>query len=293
MSTGPRSPKCAPDTLFWPGSLGGRGFPALLEAASAGDFKHMAISPLLISRLLAEGRRGGDIVAEAHASGITLSHLDGMSSWAPLWHQADPLPHVKARFDFSAEQCLDFAEAVGLQSLLVAGAFDHGALPLDVLVESFGNFCDAAAKRRMRVELEFVPFWGIPDLPAAWDIVRQADRPNGGILIDTWHLQKGSNDFERDVALLATVPANCIQNVQVADATIKPKADSIYAEGRFRTFPGNGELAINRVVHLVAAKGNLQWIGPEIFGAAIDDLSNVEAGNRMGASVKSVVDQLG
>ncbi len=288
-SVNTRSVATKPDKLFWPGSLGTRGYAALLEAAAAGGFKSMAISPLMISQLLADGRNGDDIVAEAYASGIMLSHMDGMSSWAPLWHQVDPLPHIKARFDFSAEQCLDFAETVGLRSILVAGAFDRGALPGDVLIESFSNFCDVAAKRQMRVELEFVPFWGIPNLPTAWDIVRQASRPNGGILVDTWHLQKGSADFERDLGLLATIPAGYIQNVQLADAMIKPKTESIYAEGRFRLFPGDGELAITRIVQIIAAKGDLQWIGLEIFGAAIDNLSNTEAGKCSAESMRSFV----
>jgi sugar phosphate isomerase/epimerase len=282
-----------PRMLFWPGSLASRGFEALLEAAASGGFHYMAISPLMISQLIASGMSPTDMIAVARGSEVTLSHMDGVSSWTPLWHQADPLPHIKARLDFSAEQCLNMAEAVGLQSILVAGAFDRGALPLGVLEDAFGNFCDAAAKRGMRVELEFVPFWGIPDLPVAWEIVRQADRPNGGLLIDTWHLQKGSTDFERDLRLLGTIPAGRIVNVQLADAALTPQADTLYAEGRFRRFAGDGELAIERMVDLVCAKGGgLDWIGPEIFGEAIDSLSSAEAGRRGAASMRSILQRV-
>src|SRR5262249_31545627 len=151
-------------------------------------------------------RTADDVLAEAREAGVTLSHMDGVSSWAPIWYQADPLPHIKARFDYSSERCLDFAEALGLRAILAAGSFDRDALAPDVLVRAFADFCDAAGRRDMRVDLEFVPFWGIPDLPAAWDIVGAADRPNGGILVDTWHMAKGSTDIERDLALLASLP---------------------------------------------------------------------------------------
>ena len=59
------------------------------------------------------------------------------------------------------------------------GGFPAGALSEDVLIQRFARFCDAAGERGMRVELEFVPFWGIPTLELAYRIVRTADRPNG------------------------------------------------------------------------------------------------------------------
>ena len=288
-----RGMRAAPELLFWPGSLGSRGYAALLEAAVAGRFRHMAISPYMIGQLLGDGHSAKEVVDEARAHGVQLTHMDGVSSWAPLWYGADPMPHIKARFDFDARQCLDFAEACGLQSIVVAGAFDRGALPLDVLVESFGRFCDAAARRQMRVELEFVPFWGIPDLAAAWEIVRRAGRPNGGIVVDVWHLQKGSANFRQDLQLLAKIPASCIQDVQLADAAIQARSDSMYAEGRFRQFPGDGQLAIDRIVEILAAKGSLRWIGTEVAGSAIDTLSNTQAGVRCAAATQAVVQRLG
>ncbi|GMK47441.1 hypothetical protein PghCCS26_45710 [Paenibacillus glycanilyticus] len=285
-------PNKTPQLLFWPGSLNGRGFASLLESAWSGGYSHMAVSPLMVNQLLTSGRSAEELRTEAKASGVTLSHLDGVSSWAPLWHQSNPFPWIKERFDFSREQCLDMAEALGMSSILAAGAFDQGAVSLEDLIQSFGEFCDEAAKRRMRVELEFVPFWGIPDLKFAWDIVRGANRPNGGLLVDTWHLQKGTKNLEEDLKLLASIPRGVIQNVQLADALLVPQADSLYGEGRFRQFPGDGELAIERILKIVYDAGELNWIGTEIFGDAIDKLTSAEAGKRSAASTQSTFAEL-
>jgi sugar phosphate isomerase/epimerase len=147
-----------PEPIFWAGSLGSRGYESLRAAAAAGGFARMAISPLTICELFASGRSAADVLESAVASGVTLTQLDGVSSWAPIWHPESWPGGARKRFDFSAEQSLAMASALELDSLLLAGAFDPGALELDVLAELFGAFCDAARARGMRVVLEFVPF---------------------------------------------------------------------------------------------------------------------------------------
>jgi hypothetical protein len=144
-------PSPTPDLVFWPGGLGSLGFAAVLEAAATGGFTRMAISPLMIHQLLATGSTAG-IIAHAHQSGVTLSDLDGVASWAPLWHEDNPMPWIRERFNFTSAQRLDMASATGLTSVLVAGAFDRGALDIDTLTEHFGAFCDDAAARDIRVE---------------------------------------------------------------------------------------------------------------------------------------------
>jgi sugar phosphate isomerase/epimerase len=281
------------ELIFWPGSLAARGFSAIIEAAVAGGYTNVAVSPMTISQLYEEGLGARDIINEARRSNLVLKQLDGVSSWAPIRYQAHAAPVLKQRFDYASDQCLNMAVALGLDSVLALGAFDRGAIPMDVLIRDFGRFCDAAAAVDLRVELEFVPYWGIPDLPAAWEILRGADRPNAGILVDTWHLQKGSSDFEADLRLLAQIPTELITNIQLADAMLATEADSIQSEGRLRRFPGDGELAIERILEIVDWEGTLRFAGTEIFGPAIDGLSNSEAGNRCAMATTAVMTRAG
>jgi hypothetical protein len=66
----------------------------------------------------------------------------------------------------------------------------------DRVATSFGRFCDRAARRGIRVHLEFIPSTGIPDLETAWEVVNRADRENGGIVFDTRHYFRGTPDHE-------------------------------------------------------------------------------------------------
>ena len=278
-----------PELVFWPGSLGGRGYDALLVAAAAGGFARMAISPLTISEVLSGGISAEEALSKSRDHGVTLTQLDGVASWTPAAADANTSSGLRARFAFSVDQCLEMCTAFRLESILAAGVFDRGAHPLELLVKTFGRFCDAAATRGIRVELEFVPIWGIPDLATAWEIVRRAERPNAGLLVDTWHLQKGSTDFEADLLLLESIPGEQLANLQLADATLSPEAGSLFEQNRFRRFPGDGELAVQRVTDLIAGKGGLRRIGTEIFGDAIDELSAEEAGRRSAAATRGVL----
>jgi 4-hydroxyphenylpyruvate dioxygenase len=166
------------EPIFWSGSISGRGFKELLTACEGGNYRNMAISPLLLHELVSSGRNANDIIREAEDHQVVFRKLDGVSSWVSIRYPSNALPAIKERFNFSAGQCLDMAEEFGIPSILVVGAFESGMIPENVLIESFGRFCDDAALRNISVELEFIPYWGISELVSAWNIVRTANRPN-------------------------------------------------------------------------------------------------------------------
>jgi hypothetical protein len=200
-------PSPTPDLVFWPGGLGSLGFAAVLEAAAAGGFTRMAISPLMIHQLLATGSAAG-IIAHGHQSGVTLSDLDGVASWAPLWHEDNPMPWIRERFNFTAAQRLDMASATGLTSVLVAGAFDRGALDIDTLTEHFGAFCDDAAARDIRVEWKPFRIGASPSCRRPGkSYAAQADA-TAGWSSPPGTCTKGSTDFQRHLELLESIPAD-------------------------------------------------------------------------------------
>jgi sugar phosphate isomerase/epimerase len=278
------------ELIFWPGSFGERGFEAVLDAAQAGRFTAAAMSPLTIHELLSSGRDAAWLRAEATSRGTRLAQLDGATSWAPVRYSEDIPEPLKERFDFSDTQILDLAETAGMDSILAAGAFGRGAIPLDDLVASFAAFCDKAAERGIRVELEFVPFWGIPDLPTAWDIVRRADRPNGTLMIDSWHLFKGP-DPQDALDLIPGIPGDKLTGFQLADALIAPQSSTLFGEAFLRRFPGDGELPLDQLTRLLLPKRSVVRVGAEIFGEAIDSLDARTAGVRAAATVAAALER--
>jgi sugar phosphate isomerase/epimerase len=275
------------ELLFWPGSLAARGLDAVIDAAAAGGFRAAAVSPLLLH----DGAgTNPSPAARARARGVRLAVLDGVSSWAPIRYGPKVPESMRARLDFAPERTLDLAAEAGMDVVLAAGAFEAGTIAVAQLIAAFGEFCDAAAERALRVELEFVPFWGIPDLATAWQIVDGADRTNGSLLIDSWHLYKGIDSPEASFELLAGIPASKLTGLQLADGSRERKAKTLFGEGIFRQFPGDGELPLGRLIAALAANGAISHVGAEIFGSAIDDLESTTAGRRAAESVAQTLD---
>lgn len=89
------------------------------------------------------------------------------------------------------EPAMEVAAELGARHL-IASAWTSDPDDRDFLVERYGEICDLARTFGLTVELEFPTFSRLTNLQAAADIVRDANRPNGGILIDTlyFHLSR-------------------------------------------------------------------------------------------------------
>jgi sugar phosphate isomerase/epimerase len=181
-----------------------------------------------------------------------------------------------AKERFSIERCLEICDQLQLRSILAVAGYDRGAFPLEILIEAFADLCDRAAQQEVWVDLEFMPFWGLPDLGTAWTIVQGAGRSNAGIMIDTWHFSKGAPDLE----LLRSLPAERFVNLQVADALQQQRGSTLVEDTvRYRMFPGEGELPLVEILSVLHAKGYLRSIGPKIFSDEADAMSPMRLAN--------------
>lgn len=278
------------DFTLWPACVKTHGFGDQLRAAVAGGFEVLPIGPLTWRGLRDSGLSSADIVAMAADQGIRLGHYDGFTDWAPERFAADLPEPAKAVFDVSAEQCLEICDQLGLDAICATGAFRPGAWPLSALVDGFAAFCEKAAAANIRVDLEFIPLWGIPSLALAFDIVRGAGAANGGILFDTWHFFRG----DADLALLERIPPGVIRTLQLADGAARPRGESLFEDClRYRQLPGEGDLDIGRVLRILAAKGGVTSIGPEIFSDELDRLEPTRAGQQTASACARVLRRAG
>jgi sugar phosphate isomerase/epimerase len=281
------------DLALWPSPIMHLPLKQQLSAAAAGQFSSLAVAPTVIRKEIASGLRAADVVDMAEEYGVALRHLDGVSTWARLWHptegDAAMVEAMRPRFDISVEESLDLGKAVGAKSLVAVGAFAEGAMPTDEIIESFAALCDKAKAYDMEVDLEFISLWGIRELPAAWEIVKSVDRDNAHIMVETWHMMKGSRDYERDIALLEQIPGRYLRSVQVVDGREPPPGNTMHDEAMYRTFPGEGVMDIDRVLSIIMSKGGLECIGPEAYGHVLDGLSPAEFGRRSGETTRAAV----
>ena len=135
------------------------------------------------------------------------------------------------------EGAIATAARLGAKCLLVAGNDPDEAR----LIERFGAFCDLAGRYAVGASLEFMPWTDAKDLAQGARIVEAANRANGGVLIDPFHLSRSRSSIEE----ITSVPVKRLHFMQFCDvpAAIPPTMDEILAEARAeRLFPGEGAL---------------------------------------------------
>lgn len=115
-------------------------------------------------------------------------------------------------------------------------------------IELFGQACDLAAGHGMTADLEFIPWSPTSDLDAAVDIVTQAARPNGGVLVDALHFSRSQSSLER----LAELPTELFNVVQLCDARnqTSPSDEELIRVARSdREPPGLGDIDLSALVN--------------------------------------------
>jgi sugar phosphate isomerase/epimerase len=274
------------DYVFWPAAVRTHPYRVQVAAAASGGFTSLAVAPITVHEARESGLSFRDMRSIAADAGIALSYLDTITDWAPIKFPANIDSFVTDRFRFTADEALEMCTELRLPSMLVVGGYDKGALPLSTLVDGFGKLCDRAAEIGVRVDIEFMPFWGLPDLASAWAIVDGAGRSNSGILVDIWHFSKGNPDFE----LLRTLPGDKLTAVQVNDGQTRQISGSLHDDAiRFRSFPGEGEFAVVEILKILWSKGHLRSIGAEVFSDAASALPPEAAGRKCAETLWNVL----
>lgn len=104
--------------------------------------------------------------------------------------------------------------------------------------------------------------WGrhVHDYRDAWEIVRRADHPRVGIILDSWHTLA----HNLPVDPIRSIPADRITFVQIADAP-RLDMDLLQWSRHFRNFPGQGDLPVRSFMEALLATGYDGWLSHEIF----------------------------
>jgi sugar phosphate isomerase/epimerase len=82
------------------------------------------------------------------------------------------------------------------------------------ILEFFCELCDLAQPFGLTVDLEFVTWSGVRTLDEAVELVREARRPNAGIVVDTLHFDRCHAELEK----LSSLPREWFHFAQISDA---------------------------------------------------------------------------
>jgi len=145
------------------------------------------------------------------------------------------LPNVSPK---SYEPAMELAAELGARHV-ISSAWTTDPDDRNFVVDRFAELCDLAAPYGMTVDLEFPIISRLKSLAETADILRAADRPNGGILVDTLYVHlSGLNPRE-----LSKLPRSWFNFLHIADA---PRAipttreDMVHLMRDARLYPGEG-----------------------------------------------------
>jgi 4-hydroxyphenylpyruvate dioxygenase len=172
-----------------------------------------------------------------------------------------PEPQRGRAFD-RAERKFDLMQELGTGLMLVCSSVSPISLGgIDRAAADFHELGERAARRGLRVGYEALA-WGrhISDHRDAWEIVRRADHPSIGLVLDSFHTLARKTD----VNSIRAIPKDKIFIVQLADAPAIDM-DLLYWSRHFRNMPGEGDLPVVEFMRAVAATGYDDYLSLEIF----------------------------
>ncbi len=169
---------------------------------------------------------------------------------------------LRSRAFARAAAKFDLMTQLGTDLMLVCSSVHPQALGgIDRAADDLRALGAMAADRGLRVGFEALA-WGrhINDHRDAWEVVRRADHPAVGLILDSFHtLGRGI-----DPQTICRIPGDKIFFVQLADAPLIPM-DLLYWSRHFRNMPGEGDLDIMGFMRAVLTAGYTGPLSLEIF----------------------------
>ena len=172
-----------------------------------------------------------------------------------------PEPLRTRAFD-RAERKFDLMGELGVDLILICSSLHPEAIGgIDRAAADLAELGERAAKRGLRIGYEALA-WGrhVSDHRDAWEIVRRADHPAVGLILDSFHTLARKIDPNT----IRSIPGDRIAFVQLADAP-KIDMDLFYWSRHFRVMPGEGDLAVTDFMRAVMATGYSGPLSLEIF----------------------------
>jgi 4-hydroxyphenylpyruvate dioxygenase len=189
-----------------------------------------------------------------------------------------PEPQRSRNFARAARK-FDLMKELQTDLMLICSNISPASLGgIDRAAADFRELGDLAAQHGMRVGFE-ASAWGahVNDYRDAWEIVRRANHPSIGVILDSFHALAPAFP----VSAIASIPADKIFLVQLADAP-KLGLDVLSWSRHFRCFPGQGDLPVAEFMEAVQATGYSGAWSLEIFNDQF----------RAGSAVRTATDGL-
>ncbi len=264
-------------------------FRTRLEAAAVAGYGAVSLWGRDYRAARDEGHSDADLVALLDDHGLAVAELDPVWWWTPgaasfsVPPELDPIDV----FRFGEQDLFGIAQILGARSLNAADVLG-GDWSIADAAEAFAGLCDRAAEHGLLVHLEWLAWSRIADLATALEVVTLADRPNGGLNVDTWHCARTGTS----VADLLAIPGDRVLAIQVDDGPAQAEDDLIEATLHDRLLPGDGDFDLPGYLRALRTIGAQAPIGVEVFSDELHALGPVEAAHRAARATRTLLSEL-
>lgn len=209
-------------------TLGDGNLPLMLEAIEKEGYTGVDFRDAHIDGCISEGMSPAEIGRLMKHRGLQPISISAIRYWQHLGGlgQKNYIESVRGYFEK--------AVAIGCDCVVCPTFADDRNLERDT--RNFIELCQEGGKYGVRIALEFLPWGGINDIRTAWQVVRDANCINGGLLVDSFHFFKGGSKIQD----LREVPTEKIFVVHLNDA---PETGAEIKDMcmNYRLFPGDGK----------------------------------------------------
>jgi 4-hydroxyphenylpyruvate dioxygenase len=170
-----------------------------------------------------------------------------------------------------AERKFDLMQELGASLVLVCSNTSPAALPdIELCAAQLHELAERAACRNLRIGYEALA-WGrhVNLYRQAWEIVRRAEHPHLGLILDSFH----TLSLKDDPSGIASIPGERIFFLQMADAPLLAM-DVLQWARHFRCFPGQGQFDVEDFLEQVLRAGYTGPLSLEIFNDVFRETPN-------------------
>ena len=229
-----------------------------LHAAKAAGFDYLEIWAAKLRAFLKERTTAElkDLFAESGLSPLSINSIEHITfrdavAYESIKHECEELSRIAA--------------AVGCPCIVVVpGRLPNGgASRANVIAESvrvLNELCDIAAAHNVALAFEFLgqTDCSVPTLDLAAEIVREVNRKDLGLVIDSFHFYAGNSTF----AMIESLDPDMIRIFHINDAEDLPREQ---LEDRHRLLPGLGILPLTEMLSSFRKIGYDTVASVEIF----------------------------
>ncbi|HEM7808128.1 sugar phosphate isomerase/epimerase family protein [Burkholderia multivorans] len=189
-------------------------------------------------------------------TGMKYFELEILMDW-----YLDGEPRVKS--DRFRKRVIELGAELGMRNLKIgASPFDESPADFSRMTDAFAKLCEDVAKVGATVAIEFMPFSVIRNIGDALKIAEGANQPNGGLMVDHWHVARFGSPYSE----VASIPARFIKGVELDDVAAEIKGTLLDDSTFNRQLCGEGAADCRAFVNALEQAGcDLPYYGVELI----------------------------